>query len=361
MKFRSKTGEVALTIEQALEQFCDSKKDCDYCELREPVQQYKGTKRPCHEYARANPHEAARLMGYEVLEDEAEYYKFEIRLCDTKIDRDFEKFTLPCLRKLSEMFVGKNGFVGQGSIAKILSTVVLKGKDGEWFIKANASIKNIPENFKVIEEIKSGKKKEVSIGCSVATRTCSICGDSTGSCNHKPGEYYNGKQCFMELNDPTDVFEWAFVATPVKEEANMDKPRICEILGVVPGEEFFIKGFYSGHVTFRIMDDGTFSTRPSNISGSSLELLRTLDHPDRIIRKPRWTEQEVEDAVHLKKILDSRKIGYLTRGRGDELRFCDNYGKSESVFSSISLCPDMFKSLLPGETATLDEIIGGAE
>lgn len=72
MKFRSKTGEVALTIEQALEQFCDSKKDCDYCELREPVQQYAGTKRPCHEYVRANPHEAARLMGFEVVEDETE-------------------------------------------------------------------------------------------------------------------------------------------------------------------------------------------------------------------------------------------------------------------------------------------------
>ena len=72
MKFRSKTGEVALTIEQALAQFCDSKKDCDYCELREPVQQYAGTKRPCHEYVRANPHEAARLMGFEVVEDETE-------------------------------------------------------------------------------------------------------------------------------------------------------------------------------------------------------------------------------------------------------------------------------------------------
>lgn len=69
MKFRSKTGEVALTIEQALAQFCDSKEDCDYCELREPVQQYAGTKRPCHEYVRANPYEAARLMGYEVVED----------------------------------------------------------------------------------------------------------------------------------------------------------------------------------------------------------------------------------------------------------------------------------------------------
>lgn len=72
MKFRSKTGEVAFTIDQALERFCDSKKDCDYCELREPVQQYKGTKRPCHEYARANPHEAARLMRYEVVEDTSE-------------------------------------------------------------------------------------------------------------------------------------------------------------------------------------------------------------------------------------------------------------------------------------------------
>lgn len=72
MKFRSKTGEIALTIDQALERFCDSQKDCDYCELREPIKQYKGTKRPCHEYARAHPNEAARLMGYDVVEDAVE-------------------------------------------------------------------------------------------------------------------------------------------------------------------------------------------------------------------------------------------------------------------------------------------------
>ena len=71
MEFRnSDTGEVALTIDQALEQFCDSKQDCDYCELREPVQQYKGTRYPCHQYVRANQQEAARLMGYEVVEDD---------------------------------------------------------------------------------------------------------------------------------------------------------------------------------------------------------------------------------------------------------------------------------------------------
>ena len=70
MEFRnSDTGEVALTIDQALEQFCDSKQDCDYCELREPVQQYRGTRYPCHQYVRANQQEAARLMGYEVVEE----------------------------------------------------------------------------------------------------------------------------------------------------------------------------------------------------------------------------------------------------------------------------------------------------
>ena len=69
MEFRnSDTGEVALTIDQALERFCDSKQDCDYCELREPVQQYKGTRYPCHQYVRANQQEAARLMGYEVVD-----------------------------------------------------------------------------------------------------------------------------------------------------------------------------------------------------------------------------------------------------------------------------------------------------
>ena len=100
------------------------------------------------------------------------------------------------------------------------------------------------------------------------------------------------------------------------KEANMDKPRICEILGVVPEEEFFIRGFYPGHVTFRIMDDGTFSTRPSNISGSTKELLQTLDHPDRIIRKPRWTEQEVELAKVLYDLRRSESI-VIGRNKGD--------------------------------------------
>lgn len=150
MKFRNPdTNQIFVDIHAAYADFCNAR-DCDTdCPLDDPT--CKDGYPSCSVWAIHHPVEAARLMGYEVVEDEAEYYKFEIRLCDTKSDRDFERFTLPCLRKLSEMFVGKNGFVGRDSIAKILSTAVLKGKDGEWFIKANASIKNIPENFKVID------------------------------------------------------------------------------------------------------------------------------------------------------------------------------------------------------------------
>lgn len=304
--------------------------------------------------------EAARLMGYEVVEDDAEYYKFEIRLCDTKIDRDFERFTLSCLRKMSEMFVGKNGFVGQDSIAKIISTVVTKGKDGEWFIKANASIKNIPENFKIIEEIKSGKKKEVSIGCSVATRTCSICGDSTGSCHHKPGEYYNGKQCVMELDNPTDVYEWAFVvdehtkthekthvdaienARVHLEEANMDKPLKDWTLGEAKE--------YCTSRNGNCADDCIFSKKGIGMVCGIAPKPVWWTLPE----KPRFTEQEVEDAQDLLRCL--RDAVSITRYANGVVWIFDASGEEIARMKDGT-----FQSIQPGQTYNLDEIIGGAE
>ena len=104
MEFRnSDTGEVALTIDQALEQFCDSKQDCDYCELREPVQQYKGTRYPCHQYVRANQQEAARLMGYEVVEEHMQTHEkthadasenARVHLEEANMDKPLKDWTL---------------------------------------------------------------------------------------------------------------------------------------------------------------------------------------------------------------------------------------------------------------------------
>ena len=47
-----------------------------------------------------------------------------------------------------------------------------------------------------------------------------------------------------------------------KEEANMDKPRICEVLGVEPEEKFEIRGNTLGR--FRINKYGTFQIEISN-------------------------------------------------------------------------------------------------
>ena len=399
MKFRNKDGEVFQT-------------HCDTCGIGSSGCDLVWRNVNC-ELFRNNPYEAARLMGYEVVEDDAEYYKFEIRLCDTKIDRDFERFTLPCLRKLSEMFVGKNGFLGQYSIAKILSTEVLKGEEGEWFIKAIASIKNIPQNFKVIEEIKSGKKKAVSIGCSVATRTCSICGNSTGSCHHKPGEYYNGKQCVMELDNPTDAYEWAFVveehtqthekthadaienARVHLEEANMDNPCIgcnvgwesistagskscretCEKFKAWEAKKKIDKPLKDW--TLEELKEWCYQYRKSHTEKACEEdcdihqrgiCLKGWVHDWDLENTPRFTQQEVEDAKTIKRMFGDGNFTHIRKDEDGICKMMDGpfryYFRGDDpnvVWWSIGMEEGMFPSLRPGETVTLDEIIGGAE
>ena len=65
MKFRSKTGEV-LSISDAVDHYC-KKRWCDNCALREPV---GDPDEVCADWAETHPHEAASLMGYEVVEDD---------------------------------------------------------------------------------------------------------------------------------------------------------------------------------------------------------------------------------------------------------------------------------------------------
>lgn len=135
----------------------------------------------------------------------------------------------------------------------------------------------------------------------------------------------------------------------------MDKqarPRICEVLGVEVGECFCIKGFCEKDVEFCIKNDETFSTRPSNVQGSSVALLRTLDHPDRIIRKPRWTQQEVEDAKVLARALLADGFERDTIG--------DVFATS-SVACRTLIDSRMFPSLSPGDSVKLSDIIGGGQ
>ena len=64
MKFRKITE---YSMEEANNEFCERQKSCDTCPLDEPSHKKEDTS--CVDWCNEHPHEAARLMGYEVVED----------------------------------------------------------------------------------------------------------------------------------------------------------------------------------------------------------------------------------------------------------------------------------------------------
>ena len=85
----------------------------------------------------------------------------------------------------------------------------------------------------------------------------------------------------------------------------MDKPRICKVLGVEVNEEFTYD-FGANQVnrgTLKIGADGKRYYKTGDLWSPCYnedDLAVIINHPDRIIRKPRWTEQEVERAKAIK-------------------------------------------------------------
>jgi len=143
----------------------------------------------------------------------------------------------------------------------------------------------------------------------------------------------------------------------IKEEANMDKPRICEVLGVEVGEQVYYKDPNDEMLQFFVQPDGVpvfvfESGKPVGKIGMGYAIAQAINHPDRIIRKPRWTEQEVERAKAI-------RLLYPEAGSLDE---CDPHIKVLSNrFVIATLDTALFPSLRPGQSVTLDEIIGGAQ
>ena len=119
------------------------------------------------------------------------------------------------------------------------------------------------------------------------------------------------------------------------EEANMDKP----------------------------LKDWTLEETKQYCTGRDCEHCRFMDGPKcklhrpedwDLSEKPRWTEQEVEDARAVKRLLEADLVSRAAYGNG--------LVAIKSDWSvSIVLSRDCFPSLRPGETVTLDDIIGGAQ
>ena len=164
-----------------------------------------------------------------------EVYTFHLRLCDNEVDRDWERFDEAALAALGDLFVGRSGvfdhqWSARGQTARIYRTQVVRepaavtaAGDGYCWLKAWAYLLRTEKNADLIAEIEGGIKKEVSVGCSVARRVCSVCGAEEGTCPHVRGQRYGERLCFAELREPTDAYEWSFVAVPAQRQAGVLK------------------------------------------------------------------------------------------------------------------------------------------
>ena len=143
----------------------------------------------------------------------------------------------------------------------------------------------------------------------------------------------------------------------------MNKPRIAQVLGVEVGEEFTYD-FGANQVNrgaFKIGADGKRYYKTGDLWNPCYnedDLAVIINHPDRIIRKHRWTEQEVERAKAIKVLYPVVKtlayvdiVGQTFYMYDDE----DNYN------GSLDNLDETFPTLRSIRRATLDEIIGGAQ
>ena len=162
-----------------------------------------------------------------------EVYTFSVVLCDNEVDRDYECFTRDALGKLAVLFEGKTGLLdhehtSRGQSARIYAARVKdfpekRTSRGEPYaqLTAEAYVPRNAETAAFIESIESGIRKEVSVGCAVAKRTCSVCGAE--HCAHQRGRLYDGERCVRILDEPTDAYEFSFVAVPAQRAAGVVK------------------------------------------------------------------------------------------------------------------------------------------
>lgn len=166
---------------------------------------------------------------------------------------------------------------------------------------------------------------------------------------YKTGDLWN--PCYNEddlaviINHPDRIIR---KSKQEQEEKKVDKPRICEVLGVDVDEVFTIETPVRKSTYCRIDEEG-------KIYNTCIETLcYAVNHPDRIIRKPRWTQQEVELAKAAKKLFP--EASDLARMNACALALSNDHGGHIANINS-----DLFPSLPLGLCVKLDEIIGGAK
>ena len=189
--------------------------------------------------------------------------------------------------------------------------------------------------YEIVEEDygQSQKKKEVNmdnpcIGCDVAWGSIS----SAGS---------------MSCRDECERLKaW-------EAKKKVDKPRICEVLGVEIGERFELD---NTGIILLVNDDGLLHIGLSHGNHKETDmnvnyLIKAINDPDYIIRKPRFTEHDIKDAKMINSVFG--KSGTIKRY---DKATTEPY--STLTFNNIYINENMIPSIKEGQEYSLDEITG---
>lgn len=170
------------------------------------------------------------INGFAKRELKAEdVYTFTLVAADTKIDRDYECFTPETLEELSKLFVGTTIIMdhcpsAMNQSARVFRSYTRAAPDDENTTQLMVDAYTIREgNEELIGKIDGGILKEVSVGCAIRQKRCTVCGKDFGRCRHEKGKSYNGVLCAAALDGATDAYEISFVAVPAQREAGVIK------------------------------------------------------------------------------------------------------------------------------------------
>lgn len=199
--------------------------------------------------------ELAEINKYTLEPLEAsEVFTFAAVLCDNAVDRSYEHFTAKALKDLKRLFVGKtvikdHAHSADNQVARIYATEIVETGEtlpnGEPYLqlKAHCYMVRTASNADLITEIKAGIKKEGSVGCSVSSCVCSICGTDNAKqyCPHWPGRTYAKDDtpavCTFSLDGARDAYEFSLVAVPAQRAAGVSKSYTGETVYETTPEE----------------------------------------------------------------------------------------------------------------------------
>ena len=135
-----------------------------------------------------------------------------------------------------------------------------------------------------------------------------------------------------------------------KEEVNMDKPLKDWTLGEAKE--------YCTSRNGNCADDCIFSKKGIGMVCGIAPKPVWWTLPE----KPRFTEQEVEDAKAIKRMFGDDNFTHIRKDEDGLCEMMDGPGDDPNVgWCAIGMEEGMFPSIRPGETVILDEIIGGTK